>query len=57
MNRLPAVANPTRQLYPGDMSDAEWSITQPKLPAPKGFGRPRQVGLREILKFTLEVSS
>lgn len=49
MSRLPEVANPTRQLYPSDMSDAEWAVIEPKLPAPKGFGHPREVDLREIL--------
>jgi putative transposase len=49
MSRLPDVANPTRQLYPSDMSDAEWAVIEPKLPPPKGFGHPREVDLREIL--------
>jgi putative transposase len=49
MSRLPNVAHPTRQLYPSDMSDAEWAVIEPKLPAPKGFGHPREVDLREML--------
>lgn len=49
MSQLPRVANPTRKLYPSDMSDAEWALIAPKLPAPKGFGHPREVDLREIL--------
>ncbi len=49
MSRLPNVAQPTRQLYPSDMSDAEWAVMEPKLPAPKGFGHPREVDLREML--------
>ena len=49
MSRLPVVAFPQRQLYPSDLSDAEWSIIEPLLPAPKEFGRPRTVDLREIL--------
>lgn len=49
MSRLPDVANPTRKLYPSDMSDAEWIVIEPKLPAPKGFGHPREVNLRDIL--------
>ena len=49
MSRLPEAANPTRQLYPSDMSDAEGAVIEPKLPAPKGFGHPREVDLREIL--------
>ena len=31
------------------MSDEEWKIIESKLPAPKGFGRPREVDLREII--------
>jgi len=31
------------------MSDAEWSVLQPLIPAGKGFGRPREVDFREIL--------
>ncbi|MGQ9869973.1 IS5 family transposase [Leptodesmis sp.] len=49
MSQLLTVANPTRKLYPSDMSDAEWALIEPKLPAPKGFGHPREVDLREIL--------
>ena len=49
MSRLPEIANPTRPVYPSDMSDAEWAVLQPILPAPKGFGAPRTVDLREIL--------
>jgi len=49
MSKLPIVANPTRALYPSDMSDAEWALIEPKLPAPRGFGRPREVDFREIL--------
>ena len=49
MSRLPEIANPKRKAYPSDMSDAEWSILQPLIPAGKGFGRPREVDFREIL--------
>jgi putative transposase len=49
MSRLPVIAQPVRRAYPSDLSDAEWAIIQPLLPAPKGFGRPRQVDMREIL--------
>lgn len=43
MSRLPKVANPKRQVYPSDMSDAQWRVLQPLLPGPKGFGHPREV--------------
>lgn len=46
---MPQVANPQRKLYPSDLSDVEWGIISPLLPAPKGFGHPRTVDLREIL--------
>lgn len=49
MSRLPKVANPTRKLYASDMSDAEWVVIEPKIPAPKGFGHPRTVDVREVL--------
>ena len=49
MSRLPEIANPKRQAYPSDLSDAEWAVIRPLLPGPKGFGHPRTVDLREIL--------
>jgi putative transposase len=38
-----------RRPYPTDLSDAEWNFIEPHMPAPKGHGRPRTHGLREIL--------
>ncbi len=35
--------------YPSDLSDAEWQLLQPLLPAPKATGRPRQWDLRLLL--------
>ncbi len=49
MSRLPTIENQERQPYPSDLSDAEWVILKPLLPAPKGFGHPVEVDLREIL--------
>jgi putative transposase len=49
MSRLPASANPQRQPYPSDLSDAEWQVLEPFLPKAKGFGHPRTVDLREII--------
>jgi putative transposase len=49
MSRLPEIANPHRQAYPSDLSDAEWEILKPLLPQPKGFGHPVEVDFREIL--------
>ena len=36
-------------LYPSDLSDLEWSLLEPLLPAAKLGGRPRSVDLRRIL--------
>lgn len=49
MSKLPKIANPLRQPYPSDLSDSEWSLLQPLLPPPKGFGHPVEVDFREIL--------
>jgi putative transposase len=38
-----------RKRYPTNLSDAEWNYIEPRMPAPKGFGRPRTHSLREIL--------
>ena len=49
MSKLPDVANAHRRLYPSDLSDAEWSLINPLLLLPKGFGHPVEVDFREIL--------
>ncbi len=49
MSRLPQVANAHRKRYVSDLSDAEWELLADLLPAPKGFGPPRTVDLREIV--------
>jgi putative transposase len=38
-----------RKHYPSDLTDAQWRLLQPLLPAAKPGGRPRQVDLREVL--------
>lgn len=35
--------------YPSDLTDAEWQLLEPLLPAPKATGRPRKWDLRLIL--------
>jgi putative transposase len=35
--------------YPSDLTDAEWDLLEPLLPAPKKRGRPRLRGPRDIL--------
>jgi putative transposase len=49
MSRLPDIANPQWKPYLSDLSDTEWEVLKPLLPAPKGFGHPVEVDLREIL--------
>lgn len=38
-----------RRAYPSDLSDAEWVLVAPLLPAAKPGGRPRTTNLREVL--------
>jgi putative transposase len=38
-----------RRRYPSDLSDAEWALLAPLLPAAKPGGRPRRVDLREVV--------
>jgi len=37
------------QRYPSDLSDQEWAILEPLIPAAKPGGRPRTVDMREVL--------
>ena len=39
----------TRAAYPSDLTDAQWKILKPQIPAAKPGGRPRTVDMREIL--------
>ena len=39
----------TSRRYPSDLTDDEWDLLEPYLPAPKKRGRPRLHPLREIL--------
>lgn len=38
-----------RAAYPSDVTDAEWAVIAPLLPAPKPRGQPRIHSLREIV--------
>lgn len=40
------MAPATSMLYPSDLSDQQWALLAPVLPAPKSGGRPRSVDLR-----------
>lgn len=38
-----------RQSYPADLTDAEWAILEPLIPAPKPGGRPALHARRELV--------
>jgi len=38
-----------RQPYPSDLSDKEWAILAPWIPAAKAGGRPRRIDMREVV--------
>jgi len=39
----------TRQAYPSDLSDREWELLEPLIPAPRPGGRPAKYSLREVV--------
>jgi putative transposase len=39
----------TRKRYSSDLTDAEWALLAPLIPAAKTGGRPRTVAMREVL--------
>ena len=39
----------TTQTYPSDLSDSQWSIIQPLIPAAKPGGRPRSLDIRMVV--------
>jgi putative transposase len=38
-----------RQPYPTDITDAQWAVLEPEIPAPRPGGRPRKTDMREVL--------
>ena len=44
-----------RKPYPNDLSDAEWELIQPMIPAAKRGGRPRTVDMREVFNAIIYV--
>ena len=44
-----------RKTYPSDLSDAEWALLEPLVPAPKSGGRPASYPRREIVNGILYV--
>jgi len=44
------------QRYASDLTDAEWAVIEPYMPAPKHLGRPRETDLRAILDGILYIA-
>jgi putative transposase len=44
-----------RQQYPSDLSDAQWALIEPRLPAARPGGRPRETDLRAVVDAILYV--
>lgn len=43
--------------YVSDLTDAEWSIIEPLMPASKRLGCPRKTNLRELVNALLYIAS
>src|SRR6185437_13656433 len=39
----------SQRIYPSDLSDEEWAVLEPMIPAAKPGGHPRRVDMRQIL--------
>ena len=37
------------QVYPSDLTDAQWAVLEPLIPPPKPGGRPRRVAMRQVV--------
>ncbi len=37
------------QLYPSDLTDAQWAVLAPLIPPPKPGGRPRRLEMRRVV--------
>ena len=44
-----------RKAYPSDLTDAQWNVLAPLLPAAKPGGRPRTVDIQEVVNGILYV--
>jgi putative transposase len=44
---------PVRMTYSTDLTDAQWAIVEPLIPASKHGGRPREVNMREVFNTIL----
>jgi transposase len=45
-----------RQHYASDLTDAEWALIEPHMPATKPLGRPRETRLRAVLDAILYIA-
>ena len=45
-----------RKSYPSDLTDAQWAILEPLIPAAGRGGRPREVDMREIVNAMLSLN-
>ncbi|MGO1163877.1 IS5 family transposase [Brucella sp. C7-11G] len=43
--------------YASDLTDAEWTVIEPMMPAPGRLGRPRKTDLREVVNALLYIAS
>lgn len=43
--------------YASDVSDAEWGLVEPLMPAPKKVGRPRTTDLRDVFDAILYIAT
>jgi putative transposase len=46
-----------RKAYPTDISDEQWALLDPLIPAAKSGGRPRSVDMREVINALLYILS
>src|SRR5271168_5084850 len=44
------------QRYASDVTDAEWALIEPHMPAAKPLGRPREIELRAVLDAILYIA-
>src|SRR5258708_39477971 len=44
------------QRYASDVTDAEWGLIEPHMPAAKPLGRPREIELRSVLDAILYIA-
>ncbi len=45
-----------RTRYPSDLTEAQWRLSRPLIPAAKPGGRPRKYNMREVVNALLYVN-